>query len=612
MCGILGEVAPAGTAVERTEAQIAAWLAEIEHRGPDGQGIWRAENVLFGHARLAVRDPENPAADQPMVTPCGRYALSYVGELYEERSLRDELEPEVRARTGGRGFATTCDAETVLWALAIRGPEVVDELRGMFAFAFVDLAQRTLHLARDPLGVKPLVWARTSRGIAFASEPRALVSHPEVRCAPDLEMVAAYLATSRRTLAGRTMFEGVESLRPGDLVRVDLCDARPAPVRVARRTVRPIESSPDAAECRRVIEDSTRRHLVSDVSLCALLSGGLDSTILTTIVAGERPDLATWCAAGIEGGQEIGPDPRAARSVAAHLGTVHTDVAVDRSTFVHEWEALVGHLLQPLSTPNEVALSETARAIRRSGAAVAISGEGADELFGGYDSALAAFATHGSLADPPIGPARFHLEATAWASPAAQDELLVPELASASTFVIDTYERGYRECVDRIREGGAALEAHLRLQRAFNLTALLERLDAATMRFGVEGRTPFADVVVASYADGLPMSSKFDVADDGAIRSKIVLREAFGGVVPGAAGSRPKASFPIPFERWSASMSDRIGASPFLAELVQRPALEAVAAEPHKHWKLAWLFANLALFGAAAFESERSTLAGAA
>ncbi|MEM9380778.1 MAG: asparagine synthase (glutamine-hydrolyzing) [Planctomycetota bacterium] len=598
MCGIVGEVTAPGEPSALTDAAAEAWLERLAHRGPDGRGLWREENVLLGHTRLAVRDPESAAAAQPIATPCGRYVLAYNGELYDDAALRRSLLPEVQRRTGGRGFVTSCDAETVLWALVLRGQRALEGLRGMYALAFVDLARRELLLARDPLGVKPLVWAVAGRGLAFASEPLALVGHPRVERRPDADMVSAYLATSRRTLVGRTMFEGVEALLPGDVLRVDLCERTPRPVRVAGAERPAPEGPTDAEACRHVIEDSTLRHLVSDVPLCALLSGGLDSTILATIVADERPDLATWCASGVEDGREVGPDPRAARAVAARLGTRHTDVSIDRGTFVREWEAHVAHLGQPLSTPNEVAISETARAMRSSGATVTLSGEGADELFGGYDAALQAFAAHASLTRPPIGPARFHLEVTSWVSPADQERLLV-DSARGSEFVVGAFDAAYRRGL-RLADGDP-LGAHLEVQREINLNALLERLDAATMRHGIEGRTPFADPEVARFARAVPMERKF-VRGRGVDGSKVVLREAFRGAVPPAITAREKASFPLPFERWSASMAGVLVGSRFLTDVVRPAAIRAVADDPAGQWRLAWLLGNLALWGDAVFE----------
>jgi asparagine synthase (glutamine-hydrolysing) len=332
-----------------------------------------------------------------------------------------------------------------------------------------------------------------------------------------------------------------------------------------------------------------------------MLSGGLDSTIIASVVTDRRDDLETWCASGVDRGREVGPDPAEARALAEELGTLHHDVHLQEAEFMRAWREHVTHLGQPLSTPNEVAIARLAGAVRSSGARVALSGEGADELFGGYDAVLSAFAAHGRLPDPPIGAARFHLEAAAWVSPAAQDGLLRGDAAGRSQFVIDAYERAYALSEAQMRGEGGALDAHLQLQRRFNLSSLLERLDAATMRHGVEGRTPFADVEVARYAESLPMDAKFVDGASGAAGSKIILRRAFSGTVPERIEKRPKASFPLPFETWCAPVRGEIGASSFLAEWVEPEVLRAVTGDPATHWRLTWLLGNLALWGDAVF-----------
>ena len=581
----------------------------------------RAEGAaLLGHTRLAVRDPGAPGAAQPMVSPCGRWVLVYNGELYEDAALRAALGPEVQAATGGAGFETRCDAETLLWLLSLRGIGALDRLRGMYALALLDVRDGVLWLARDPLGIKPLVHTVTSEGaFAFASEPAALLELDGVTAAPDLEMVSAYLATSRRSLFGRTLFSGVHSVRPGEVVRVEL----EAPWRGGRivadagRFAAQVEHAEDARDrARALVQDSVRAHLVADRPLCALLSGGLDSAIVTQLAAASRgaEGLATWCAAGHEDGADIGPDPAAARLVAARVGTSHETVPVDRGTFVRQWREHVAHLAQPLSTPNEVAISEISRAIRASGAVVTLTGEGADELFGGYDGVLTAFDAH-EAAGLAVGDGHGLSSARASTSrrrrgsvPAAQEDVLRPELADASGFLIGAMEREFE--AQRLAAGPRAtrLEAHLRLQRIGNLTALLERLDAATMRHGVEGRTPFADLHVAAFADRLPMEQKFSLDGPPEARgSKLVLRRAFADLVPPEVLSRPKASFPLPFDRWSAPVTARLMSSEFLGEIVRREALADVVRRPAERWQLAWLLGNLALFGEVAFGARAAS-----
>ncbi|MEM8713882.1 MAG: asparagine synthetase B, partial [Planctomycetota bacterium] len=221
MCGFFGSIAPFGEVPGLTEADERRLLAALAHRGPDGRGVHRAQSVLFGHTRLAIRDPRHPGAAQPIATPCGRYALAYNGEIYNDDELRRWLAPDVLSRTEGRGFQTDCDAETMLWALAIHGANALDAVVGMYALSFHAIEAQEVLLARDPLGVKPLVWTQleshgsaSRRGIAFASEPRALLAHPGVEAAPDPHGIGAYLVTSRRTFHGRTLFRGIRTVEP--------------------------------------------------------------------------------------------------------------------------------------------------------------------------------------------------------------------------------------------------------------------------------------------------------------------------------------------------------------------------------------------------------------
>lgn len=610
MCGIVGWAEPGGRAPagggEQAERALGRALQRMAHRGPDGRAVWLGPGVALGHARLAVRDPGAPGAAQPIATPDGRFVLTFNGELYDDARWRAELEGEVARRTGD-GFRTRCDAETLLWALVLRGASALDRVRGMYALGLVDVERRSLLLARDPLGVKPLFHATTrTGGVAFASEVaglRALGCIDADRLDP--EAIPAYLATSRRTLLGRTLVAGVRSLRPGEVVRVDL-DERlgaltPRTIATGGRFEESVAADPEEADAlslrtRDVVAGSVASHLASDVPLCGLLSGGLDSAAVTWSALRERPGaLATFCAAGVEDGAPLGEDPAAAEECARALGTDHTFVGVSRADFAREWQAHVAHLEQPLSTPNEIAIAAISRAISASGAVVALSGEGADELFGGYGDALALFVERGGAPDEA---ADFHLTVSSWFDHASQAELLRGGLADALETTRDEYRAEFRRLRTAAGPAAGTLEPHLRLQREVNLTGLLERLDAATMRASVEGRTPFADLEVARHAARLPARHKFAVDPNGPDRSKIALRAAFEGVLPRVATSRAKASFPLPFERWCEDVArPAMQTSDLLADVLRPGVLPAIDAGAlgAQTWRAWWLFGNLAL-----------------
>lgn len=566
----------------------------LTHRGPDDAGLWQSPRAAIGHRRLSVIDP-SPAGHQPFVSACGRYILAYNGELYNDHDLRAEL-----ASTGVE-FRSNCDTETLLQALIAWGPEAAGRLRGMYAFAFLDSQTDTLTLARDPLGIKPLYHATFRQGgqrmLAVGSEIPALLAHPGVSREPDPVTLSAYLSTIRTTLGSRTMFAGIRTLEPGDWVSVELGE----PSKTTRRNWWDNARTEPTQGIRQTIEESVHRHLRTDVPMCALLSGGLDSAITATVAMRSLGSLHTYCAGARTAGFD--DDFGFARRMAAHLGTTHHEVEVTREMFGRRLPWMVGRMGNPVSTPNEVAIHAVASALRDRGHIVTISGEGADELFGGYGPIMAQCAAHvAGLEDPGCDPdgGLFHLRANAWVSEELKAGVLRPELMDAcghDAVLRAEYTRIF-DAVHARSAGDSALQAHLGFQRRMNLANLLQRLDTATMLAGVEGRTPFADVEVAIAAEALPMGRKYREDEDGA-RTKIALREAFADDLPGEVVGRPKASFPLPFQSWLGAFGEMLFSSSFARSCFTEQSIGLVAANPGKYWHMAWPMVNLALWGEA-------------
>jgi asparagine synthase (glutamine-hydrolysing) len=576
---------------------VAAGLARFESardlmrsRGPDGAGVWDGGHVVLGHRRLAVVDLSS-AASQPMASADGRYAIVYNGELYNDAELRRELESDGPFRTG-------CDTETVLRALIRWGPGGLERLRGMFALAFVDTRAGTVLLARDPLGIKPLHWAEAAGGneIVFASQPAAVLRHPDLGAAPDPVTVSAYLTTIRTTLGERTLFRGVRVLRPGAWLEIG-CGGAELTIRRGEQPLRHGKDD-DASEevrverVRRVVEDSVRRHLRSDVPVCCLLSGGLDSSIIATVAQRELGRLHTFCS-----GDPAGEDFAAARLVAERIGSGHVEAPVTRELFAGRWREMIDEMGLPLSTPNEVAINLVARTLRDAGMVVALSGEGADELFAGYEGPMAQAAAF-EAGDGRQHPGEFQLAANAWIAPGLKETVLnapVHRACEGDAALIAEY----REEFERVAEGAREpLQAHLNFHRRINLAGLLQRLDTATMLESVEGRTPFADRVVMEAAESLPMSLKFRGAGgDGPAETKIALRRAFADVLPESVVRRPKASFPLPFQGWMADRAGALQESGFAREWFTPAARAMVRADPGRSWGLAWPMLNIAMWG---------------
>jgi len=594
VCGIFGIATKVGGRVGVDRVTLERLRDLMAHRGPDGAGAWEGGHVALAHRRLAVIDL-SPAGAQPLGSPEGRGRLVYNGELYNDAEVRREL------AAAGVTCVTASDTETVLGALRTWGLGALSRLRGMYAIGFHDARRETLLLARDPLGVKPLYWTRRVAAgvveVAFASEVRPLLGLPWVTARPDLVTVSSYLGTIRTTLGRRTLFEGVSTLLPGEAIEFDL---RTDDLRATSRDWwagdRKTAAEGGEEETRRVVRDSVRVHLRSDVPTCALLSGGLDSSILATVAMEELGTLNTYCsgAAGFPGGAG-GDDFEHARSVADRIGSVHAEAPVTASLFGERWPAMVEATGLPLSTPNEVAINEVARRLRADGKIVTLSGEGADELLGGYEGTVARAAAYvdGGGRDGGV----FHLDDAAWVPREVKRSVLASDVWRGLEGDAVMLEQHRTDFAESAAGGGDPLEAHLRHLRRVNLAGLLLRLDSATMQAGVEGRTPFADARVAAWAEGLPIGAKFDRGGTGPGRTKVCLRRAFAAQLPAAVATRAKASFPLPFEGWLAAHGRTLTDSAFAREVFTPEAVSTVGERPGEFWRFAWPMINLARWG---------------
>ncbi len=547
-----------------------------------------------------------------MVSVDGRFAIVYNGELYNDKEIRAEL-----GRIGVV-FRTRSDTETVLAALSTWGEDAIGRLRGMYAFCFVDGQRRVALLARDPLGVKPLYYAdfgpagHAAAEFAFASELVALRAHPLFTSGHDPVVIASYMSTTRTTLGERTLYRDARILEPGGVLRINFASDRIS--RTKRSGWDPAREEGDASETAGIVRESVRRHLRSDVPLCSLLSGGLDSSIVALVTndvvrsTPGAPTLRTY-ASGAKGASAPGADDFAyARMMAERLGTAHTEAPVTATMFERRWAEMVGRQGLPLSTPNEVAINEVARVLRADGCVVALSGEGADELFGGYDFALlAALRFHrGShplvVGQPDLHPGEFELLVNAWLSFDSYPRVFQPgflDQVEGGAPVRRWYREEFDRCGAMVPEPLRAevLATHLAFQRRTNLAQLLLRLDSATMLEGVEGRTPFADITVARYAESLPVSDRFIEAEPRrAENTKIVLRRAFATDLPREVLAREKASFPLPFAGWIGSMRRVLLESDSLGEVFTPEAIQTASANPSQYWNVAWPMMNLAIW----------------
>lgn len=334
-------------------------------------------------------------------------------------------------------FRTRSDTETVLAAFGVFGEHAFDKLRGMFAYCAVDVQRRVAWLARDPLGIKPLYLAEVTHNeapeLVFASEVAAMLQHPLIQPTPDRLGIVSYLTTSRTSFAERTLIEGIKLLEPGAVLRVRF--ARRAAHHAAFAVGRVHGWRQHRCRCR-----GRGERAAAPAQRCAPLHAAvgrarqLDATVAKETLG--TKELLSF-AAGAKGASARGQDDFAfARHVAEKIGTTHTEAVVTQELFESRWQEMIGRTLLPLSTPNEVAINEVSRTLRARGCIVTLSGEGADELFGGYDLALLAAAqfrdgTHAiqqRLPNPhALTPGEFEMVANAWLTPESYHEAFTNE-----------------------------------------------------------------------------------------------------------------------------------------------------------------------------------------
>jgi asparagine synthase (glutamine-hydrolysing) len=551
VCGICG-IASTGGAVD--PARLAAMSATLAHRGPDSDGSHLDDGVGLAARRLAIIDLET--GDQPIANENGRVHVVQNGEIYNYRELRTELD-----RAGHR-FSTHGDTEVLAHLYEDEGVDFARRLRGMFAVAIWDAERRRLVLARDRFGIKPLYYREQDGELAFASELRALP-----RGELDLDALEAFLAFNSIP-APLTIFREIRKVPPGHVLvweggRFELTRyARPRPV--AARDVRADDEAELVEELRARLRDSVRAHLVADVPVGVLLSGGIDSATLTALAAQESAEPVRTFSIGFE---ERSFDELAhARLVAERYGTEHRELVL-RPDAALLLPALADAFDEPFADssalPTYLVSELAARHVK-----VALSGEGGDELFGGYytyAADLLALRAGGlpRLARPLVerlpsssAKASFDYRAKRFVRaahlPPLERHHAWKEIFSADARAELTGRRSAFDPVDLLRARFAETEDAELLARLQDVDLgvyladdLLVKTDRASMAHSLEARVPFLDPLVTNLALALPTRLKIR-----GLRKKVLLRRAVEPLVPARIASGRKRGFSIPAAAW--------------------------------------------------------------
>ncbi|MBB5803787.1 asparagine synthase (glutamine-hydrolyzing) [Saccharothrix ecbatanensis] len=538
MCGITGWVG-FQTDLTTQHDTVAAMTGTMACRGPDDSGTWIRDHVALGHRRLAIIDL--PGGVQPMTwrTPEREVALTYSGEVYNFTELRAEL------RRRGHRFRTDSDTEVVLNGYLEWGVQVAEHLNGMYAFAVWDSHERALFLVRDRLGVKPLYYYPTADGVLFGSEPKAILANQLASRAVDLDGLRGLFGWVKTP--GWSLWRGMTEVPPGAVVTVDVSGIRTHRYWELRTAEHTDDRDATIARVGELMDDVVRRQLVADVPRCVLLSGGLDSSAITGLAAnvlaeeGERVRTFSVDFAGQEqmfrpDVMRDTPDSPYIRDVARHVGTEHRDIVLDARDLTDPdvRRAMITARDIPVGLSDmDTSLYLLFKAIREE-STVALSGESADEVFGGYRSfhldAVRRAGTFPWVAAPsPLNTKPDHLPAGLAAA------------LDVEGYIADQYATVVGE-VDHL-DGDSELERTMRtmsyvhLQRFVRI--MLDRKDRASMAVGLEVRVPFCDHRLVEYVYNAPWSLK---SFDG--REKSLLREATRHVLPQSVADRVKSPYP--------------------------------------------------------------------
>ncbi|MFJ3307069.1 asparagine synthase (glutamine-hydrolyzing) [Streptomyces sp. NPDC086549] len=539
MCGITGWVS-FDRDLRNEAAALDAMTETMACRGPDDRGTWAEGPAGLGHRRLAIIDL--PGGRQPMTakTPDGTVALVYSGETYNFTELRRELTDR------GHHFTTDSDTEAVLRGYLEWGDTVAERLNGMYAFAVWDGRHGKLVMIRDRMGIKPFYCFPTPDGVLFGSEPKAILANPLAPARVGLDGLRE-LFTMVKT-PGHAVWEGMREVEPGTVATVDRTGMRVRSYWRLDTRPHPDDRDTTVATVRTLLDDIVRRQLVADVPRCTLLSGGLDSSALTAIAAGqlaEHGEKVRSFAVDFVGqtdhfvADELRgtPDTPFVHDVARLARTDHQDIVLDARTLADPGAR--AKVIRARDLPVGFGDMDTSllllfRAIRDQ-STVALSGESADEVFGGY---LQFFDEEARNADT------FPWLAIAGRNFGDDSDVLRPDLAK--TLDLDSYiADGYRTAVSGIRrlDGESDFEyrmrriCHLHLTRFVRL--LLDRKDRMSMAVGLEVRVPYCDHRLVEYVYNTPWSLK---SFDG--REKSLLREATADVIPRSVYDRVKSPYP--------------------------------------------------------------------
>jgi asparagine synthase (glutamine-hydrolysing) len=566
MCGIAGKLVYEREA-RVGESEIMRMIAPIAHRGPDGRGVHVDRNVGLGHCRLSIIDLNTGA--QPMANEDETIWIVFNGEIYNFPELRERLVDK------GHVFRSRSDTEVIIHAYEEFGVECVNQLRGMFAFAIWDSRRQRLFLARDRVGIKPLYYCQTAKGIFFASELKGILVDPEISRDLDYNALRAFLAF-KYVPGDKTLFKSVRKLPPGHCLVAEngqVAIRQYWDLRFTRdRWSQSFEETTE--ELHALLQDTVRDHMIADVPVGVLLSGGVDSSAVLNFAVRETDKKVNTFTVGFDGGQVVDERPYA-RLAAQRFGTEHHEISITEKDFWDFLPAYMRHMEEPVCEPPAVALYYVSR-LARDHVKVVLSGEGGDEGFGGYPNypnmmrlerircragamagpigKLVMFAgrmsgdqraqRYGAAFGQPLSSQYFSRTSgpTSFFNQRAGTFLTSELLANSSSIAPAEFVRSLLQPVS----DESLLNQMLYVDsKTWLPDDLLVKADKMTMANSLELRVPLLDHKLLEFAASLPADFKVQKK-----QTKRILKAAFARALPEEILNRKKAGFPTPYESW--------------------------------------------------------------
>lgn len=625
MCGIAGFVTRSDGS-PHARAILERMTDSIRYRGPDDSGAYVNGSACLGHRRLSIVDL-SPLGHQPMCNETGDVWITYNGEVFNHADLRPELE------RAGHQYQSRSDTETIVHAFEQYGADCVTRLRGMFAFAIWSERTQTLFCARDRLGIKPFYYFWDGSLFAFASEIKALLAHPAISASFNEGCLAEYLAFGYLS-SEETMFRNIRKLMPGHTLTIRFGEGAGQPeIRsywdVQRGSIE--EKSADAwiAECRRRLEEAVQTRLMADVPLGVFLSGGVDSSAIAALVKRMTSERVKTFSVGYA--EVPYSELSYARETARAIGTEHREVVIGMEDFFNALPELVWHEDEPISWPSSVPLYFVAK-LASEDVKVVLTGEGADELFAGYERYRRYLWNQKGLAwyrmvpdairngirrsiaesDVPAASLRRKLLHTFLGRTESVESLHVDNFYSAfgedeqRKLLRHPSEAGsayasFLEYWDRGAPGGPLWQMLYADQKTY-LGELLMKQDQMSMASSIESRVPFLDHHFVEFAARVPDSMKLHGGT-----GKYILKRAVEGLIPRGIIYRRKMGFPTPLRDWlKDARADRLfellrSGEGLIAEYVDRGELERLVARHRGGLEDAtdrlWRLLNLHIWG---------------